>query len=187
MNIKPYSQRKAMASDHLDKNFLPNLAVFNGIKAISCFYILFVSSFMFTWWAYLAIPQQLDSYKTQVSSLFLYGSYFTPPVLFLVAGFLQTFAFMQTDTDELFTCKNLAKYYAWRLTKFVPILGAMLIFAMSVIPFLGSGPIWIFYERTMKPCEKHWWTVLLQINNIYPTTEFDDKCMPWGWFIPALT
>jgi len=28
--------------------------------------------------------------------------------------------------------------------------------------------------------------VLVQINNIYPS-QFDDKCCPWGWFIPALT
>ena len=39
----------------------------------------------------------------------------------------------------------------------------------------------------MAPCDTYWWTVLLQVNNIYPTNSFDDKCMPWAWFIPALT
>ena len=83
--------------------------------------------------------------------------------------------------------RNLAKYYIWRLVKFVPLLIGVLVFSMSVMPFLGSGPIWGFYEKSMAPCESNWWTVLLQINNIYPRTSFDDKCMPWAWFIPALT
>jgi hypothetical protein len=38
----------------------------------------------------------------------------------------------------------------------------------------------------MAPCSRYWWTVLLQINNFYPA-EYDDKCMPWAWFLPALT
>ena len=87
----------------------------------------------------------------------------------------------------MFTAKNLAKYYVWRLVKFIPLLGMVLLFSMCVLPFLGAGPIWKFYEDTMSPCTTYWWTVPLQVNNIVPTTSFDDKCMPWAWFIPALT
>ena len=83
---------------------------------------------------------------------------------------------------------NMVKYYAWRLLKFVPLLSMVLIFSMFLLPFAGSGPIWSNYSETvMKPCEDYWWTVLVQVNNIYPTSSFDDKCMPWAWFIPALT
>ena len=39
----------------------------------------------------------------------------------------------------------------------------------------------------MEPCTTYWWTVLLQVNNIVPTHQLDNKCMPWSWFIPALT
>ena len=88
----------------------------------------------------------------------------------------------------MFSAKNLLRYYAWRLVKFVPLLGMVLLFSMYVLPFAGSGPIWADYEtKVMQPCNAYWWTVLAQVNNIYPTTGFDDKCMPWGWFIPALT
>ena len=79
------------------------------------------------------------------------------------------------------------KYYAWRLFKFVPLLAMVLVFSMTCMPFLGSGPIWHLYEKTMAPCQTQWWTVLVQVNNIYPAGSFDDKCMPWAWFIPALT
>ena len=87
----------------------------------------------------------------------------------------------------MFTAKNLFKYYVWRFVKFIPLLGMVLIFSLFILPFLGSGPIWNLYESVMAPCDTYWWTVLLQVNNLYPTTTFDDKCMPWAWFIPALT
>jgi len=87
----------------------------------------------------------------------------------------------------MFTAKNLIKYYAWRMLKFVPLLGMVLVFSMFLLPFLGSGPIWSTYERVMAPCTSNWWTVLVQVNNIVPASSFDDKCMPWAWFIPALT
>ena len=87
----------------------------------------------------------------------------------------------------MFTAKNLLKYYVWRFVKFIPLLGMVLIFSLFILPFLGSGPIWNIYETVMAPCDTYWWTVLLQVNNVYPTATFDDKCMPWAWFIPALT
>ena len=105
----------------------------------------------------------------------------------MTAGFLQTFGLLQQSENEMFSPGNLLKYYAWRLFKFVPLLATVLIFSMFIIPFLGSGPIWQLYEKVMSPCQDNWWTVLLQINNFYPGNSFDEKCMPWAWFIPALT
>lgn len=161
--------------------------MFNGIKALSCFYILLASTFMFTWYAYLADPSQLANYKTSFSFLFIYCAYFTAPVLFMTAGFLQTFGFLQESQENMFSASRLAKFYAWRLVKFVPLLGMVLIFSLFLVPFLGAGPIWSLYQQVMAPCETYWWTVLLQVNNIYPRQSFDEKCMPWAWFIPALT
>jgi len=187
MNMKPYQMRKAMETKELDKDHLKNLQVFNGVKAISCFWIILASSFLYTWYAFLADPEQIVIYKESFLFLFVFCVYFTAPVLFMTAGFLQTFSFMQQSHETMFTAKNLLKYYTWRLVKFVPLLGMVLIFALFMLPFLGSGPIWSTYQTVMAPCETYWWTVLLQVNNIYPRNSFDDKCMPWAWFIPALT
>ena len=91
--------RKAQVAPNLDHTHVKHLAVFNGIKAIACFYILFASSFMFTWYAYLADPSQMANFRESFSFLFIYCVYFTVPVLFLTAGFLQTFSFMQQDAS----------------------------------------------------------------------------------------
>ena len=99
MNMKPYQMRKAQQSKNLDSNYLGNLSIFNGIKAISCFYVILASSFLFTWYAYLADPTQVVTYKESFTFLFVYCAYFTAPCLFLTAGFLQTFSFLQQDLD----------------------------------------------------------------------------------------
>ena len=62
----------------------------------------------------------------------------------------------------------------------------VLMFAMFFMPMIGAGPIWPTYATVMAPCNTYWWTVLLQINNLYPKN-YDEKCMPWAWFLPALT
>lgn len=84
-----------MHSRDYDRSLIKNLSVFNGIKALACFYILLASSFLYTWYAYLADPSQVVSYQNSFGFLLIYCVYFTVPVLFMTAGFLQTFSFLQ--------------------------------------------------------------------------------------------
>ncbi len=116
------------------------------------------------------------------------GALFTTPCLFFIAGFLQSFSFVQTEDDKLFTFDNIMKYYVKRVLRFEALVGFTLIFAMYIVPMIGGGPIWETYQtKVMQPCYTLWWTNLLFVNNIIPTTgTFDDKCMPFTWFIPAL-
>ena len=187
LNIQPFPYRKALEREELNKAVIQNMSVFNGIKAVCTLYVMLASSFLFTWYAYLANPEQLEDHKNQWAFLLVYCALYTAPLLFMVAGFLQTFEFMQQPPEEMFSAQSLLRYYVWRLVKFVPLLAMVLLFAMFILPFAGSGPIWESYETVMKPCGTYWWTVPTQVNNIYPTQSFDDKCMPWAWFIPALT
>ena len=39
------------------------MSVFNGIKATCTLYIMLASSFLFTWYAYLANPEQIENHK----------------------------------------------------------------------------------------------------------------------------
>lgn len=87
----------------------------------------------------------MTNLRGSFSFLLIFCVYFTAPVLFMTAGFLQTFSFMRKDPNKRFTAKNLLKYYAWRIFKFVPLLAAVLCFSMCIIPFLGAGPIWRGY------------------------------------------
>lgn len=55
---------------------------------------------------------------------------------------------------------------------------------LFLIPQLGGGPIWNKFETATAGCKQNWWTNLLWINNLYPVN-FDDKCLPWTWFVPC--
>lgn len=59
-----------------------------------------------------------------------------------------------------------------------------MLFVLHALPYIGSGPVWNYYDTLVKPCGTYWWTNVLWINNIYPR-EFNDKCLPWTWFVPA--
>lgn len=55
---------------------------------------------------------------------------------------------------------------------------------VCIMPYVGSGPIWNNFATLTAPCTNVWWTNVLWVNNLYPR-EFDDKCLPWTWFIPV--
>lgn len=165
---------------------MKRLKVFHGIKVACFFYGMLGLSFALSWYAFYSDMQEIEKKKTSFWMVLVYGSMFTVPILFITAGFLQAHSFLQGDQTKMFTIGNLAKYYLWRYTKFLAIEVVTLVFAMYIIVILGQGPIWPTYEQVMEPCNKYWWTVPLQINNFYPSN-FDDKCMPYMWFFPALT
>ena len=60
----------------------------------------------------------------------------------------------------------------------------MLTLVVVIMPTFGRGPIWDKYAEIIKPCQTLWWTNLVWINNFYPQ-KFDDKCLPWTWFVPC--
>lgn len=74
------------------------------------------------------------------------------------------------------------------MLRFEALVIATLVFANFVVPIIGGGPVWETYQnKVMLPCRSLWWTNVLFINNIVPVNgTFDDKCMPFAWFIPAL-
>lgn len=53
-----------------------------------------------------------------------------------------------------------------------------------ITPVLGFGPIWPYWRQISDSCAKNWWTNILWINNLYPA-EYDDKCLPWTFFMPC--
>ena len=49
---------------------------------------------------------------------------------------------------------------------------------------LGVGPLWNTFDKLVEPCQSKWWTNLIWINNLYPAS-YDDRCLPWNWFVPC--
>lgn len=67
----------------------------------------------------------------------------------------------------------------------MPLNVVSLLFVLNYLPTVGNGPIWNFFAKYVGGCnDKGWWTNVLWINNLYPA-KYDDKCLPYTWFIPC--
>lgn len=186
LNMQPFALRKA--KDETNYEVGKNLKVLNGLKSVLTIYILLGNTCLYTYYSVVADGVQAYEFRQSIGFILISGSLFATPALIWVSGFLNAFSFLQTKESDLFTFNHLAGYYARKTLRFLPLVIMTLLVAMFFIPLLGSGPIWPDYEeKIMGGCQKYWWTNLLFINNIVPYNQsFDDKCMPWTWFLPVI-
>jgi hypothetical protein len=186
LNLDPAPMELAKVSS-LNPDVVSNLRVMNGLKVFLTLYILYGNTYLYTYYSIVADPVQANNYRLSFWFVFVSSSMFATPCLFWIAGFLHTFSFMKTVEEKGFTLRNILSFYFKRVIRFFPLVFATLLFAMTIVPAIGGGPTWQTYkEQVMKGCDKYWWTNLLFINNIVPTSSFEDKCMPWSWFLPCL-
>lgn len=143
------------------------------------------TTFYFSWFSVVNNPTELNEMKKTLFFNFVSCSVYTVPVFFFCSGFLQTFSFLQRDQEmNMFTCRNMSVYYFRKIFRYMPLNVIAMLFVLHGLPFLGSGPVWNYYDKLVAPCQNYWWTNILWINNVYPR-EFDDKCLPWTWFVPT--
>lgn len=113
------------------------------------------------------------------------GVFFIVPMFLFTSAFLSTFSFITSvDEHQQYSAKNIWNFYKKKIIQIIPFNLFMIGFAMFLMPYLGGGPIWKYYQDLMRPCQSYWWTNALFINNFYPVN-YDDKCMGWNWFIPV--
>lgn len=74
---------------------------------------------------------------------------------------------------------NIPLMYFHRYLRLTPLLGITVLLSMSLLRFLGNGPIWpILFESYGESCKRNWWTVLLYVQNYLNPTDivsFDRK------------
>ena len=112
---------------------------------------------------------------------------FCTPCLFFLTGFTQGFSWLQTDSEKQFTIGNILSFYFKRIVRFWPFVFISFLLAIFIIPHKGNGPNWSNYStQVIDGCDKYWWTTFAYANNILPVNStYDEKCLPWTWFIPV--
>jgi hypothetical protein len=92
---------------------------------------------------------------------------------------------MQKDKEEsMFTASKLVSYTIKKFTRYMPVNIVCLLMIVYIMPYVGSGPIWNTFATLTAPCTSNWWTNVIWVNNLYPRN-FNDKCLPWTWFVPC--
>mmetsp|Transcript_22992 Transcript_22992/g.35519 ORF Transcript_22992/g.35519 Transcript_22992/m.35519 type:complete len:290 (+) Transcript_22992:557-1426(+) len=191
MNMHPRQLRTAINEEKERKELKQNskissnMKVFNGMKGAATILMVWGFTFYFVEFTVINNPTQVDAMKQSIGFNVVTGCLFIIPMYFFCSGFLQTFAFMQRDQEEsMFTAGALTKYYFRKIFRYMPLNVAAMLFFVYCMPFLGSGPIWNNFKTMTSQCDTYWWTNVLWINNLYPAA-FDDKCLPWTWFVPC--
>lgn len=139
-------------------------------------------TFYFVWLSVISNPEGVDEMTSSLFFNVVSCTVYAAPIFFFCSGFLQTFALMQ-DSESL-SGANLVTYILRKLLRYVPLNMICVLTLVWMLPYLGSGPIWNDFHTLVEPCKTKWWTNLVWINNFYPA-EYDDRCLPFTWFVPV--
>lgn len=61
---------------------------------------------------------------------------------------------------------NVPLLYLHRYLRLTPILGITLLFSITLLRFLGNGPLWsVLMDFFIGQCERYWWSAFLYIQN----------------------
>jgi hypothetical protein len=128
-----------------NRDYVRNLRVFNGMKVVLSLYALLGSSYLFCYYSIVTDSLQADEFRHSIGFLLVESALFTTPCLFLIAGFLHTFSFLQTETDKQFSYDNIKRFYVKKVLRFEALVVATLVFANFAVPMIGGGPVWETY------------------------------------------
>ena len=163
-----------------------HLSIFTGVMGFGIIYIMWASTYFFSWYGLYDNPQDLKKMRGDFIFLTIAGAFMMAPLCFFVMGFVSTFSLVHNNPEgEKMSFIHALKFIAKRIIKLAPFNIFVVGFGACIGPIIGAGPFWDLYIKTMKPCETLWWTNLFFINNFYPSTSFEDKCMGWTWFVPC--
>ena len=168
-----------------DRRIAKYLKVFNGLRGSGLLVTTWGITFFFSWYSVISNPAGVDEMTSSLLFNCVSGTVYAAPLFFFCSGFLQTNAFMQRNQEEdMFTPAKLGPYLALKFFRYVPLNAMALLAVVYIAPFIGSGPIWGHFHKLMEPCHTKWWANLLWISNFYPAA-YDDRCLPWTWFVPC--
>lgn len=67
---------------------------------------------------------------------------------------------------------NIFVMYLHRFLRLTPLLGISILLLMSLVKFLGNGPIWRnSIEMEIDTCQRSWWATLFYLNNYVRTDD----------------
>ncbi|CAD8137883.1 unnamed protein product [Paramecium octaurelia] len=161
------------------KTIDPNLAMFNGIRAISFMMVVYGHVCEMTATS-TYIQEAMLQYK-QWSIIILYDMMYAVDIFFWIGGFF--LGYVMCDDKKT---QSLKKYpfsivisVVHRLMRIWPCYLLCIAINSYIIPYLGSGPRW-FLEEGATQCPGGAWKNALFIDNFYEDWQL---CFGWGWYL----
>lgn len=167
---------------------------FNGIRVFSILWVIFGHTFVFTMTGLSftnledLIGTNNEGWISTYPAQALTSAYFAVDTFFLMSGFLATHILMKR-ADEFIRNEKISIFflqvpffYLKRFLRLTPTYFFILFFYLKILPQLESGPFWNLLNTDINFCNKYWWTNLLYINNIYPSSD-SAGCYAVTWYL----
>ena len=158
----------------------------NGIRVISMFWVILGHAAYWPWQS-LIYANYLE-YFEKMPKYFLFQPIinfaFAVDSFFVLSGLLLSYLGMKEmkRNQGKFT---FISFYLHRLLRLSPAYYLVVVFYFKLLPYIGSGPFWLFKDE-VDNCEKYWWTNILYINNFYPAASYTDMCYALSWYLAVV-
>ncbi|KAK7866349.1 hypothetical protein R5R35_003276 [Gryllus longicercus] len=156
------------------------LASLNGIRTISMGWVVLGHVYLLNVISpTLNIAGYAPDFMKSFERLYITNATVSVDSFFMMSGVLLSFLFLkEVERTNHF---NVVKFYVHRYVRLTPALAIVLLLTVSLLNFMGTGPLWnTVYDYQREACEQNWWTNLLYVNNFVHT---DKMCLGHTWYL----
>jgi peptidoglycan/LPS O-acetylase OafA/YrhL len=167
-----------------------NFGALNGLRTLSCCYIILGHVFMVFGLMSNPINQYpaLINFAESSESMVIIGAFCAVDTFFFISGFLGAYTMLRKLEKAYKKTLSVGMYCVMVLHRYLrltPIYAFALLVYMRLTPYLADGPF--YHAQTAGAatfCNKWWWSNLLYINNVVPfDTPGASTCMGWSWYL----
>ncbi|XP_031639007.1 nose resistant to fluoxetine protein 6-like [Contarinia nasturtii] len=151
----------------------------HGIRAISTQWVVLGHTFMM--FAVLPARNKIDllTFIKQYHNMIILSAPISVDTFFFMSGLLVSINLLK-HFEKTKGRINIPLLYFHRYLRLTPLLGVTFLISMSLLKFLGNGPVWPLLMTKDTSCEKYWWSALLYVQNYVNPTEM---CFGYSWYL----
>ena len=161
----------------------------NGVRVISMFWVIMCHVFTLTGAMFPAlrnVAQVIMDVIPRFTSQVIINGFLSVDSFFFLSGVLVSYLTLR-EMKRRNGKFPLVPYYLHRILRLTPTYMFFLLFYWFIAMYLSQGPP--MFQLIAGPdgkqqsnCRAYWWTNLLYINNLYPSS-LSEECMSWSWYL----
>jgi hypothetical protein len=162
------------------------MTIFNGVLGLGLIYSIWCTTYFLSWYGLYDNPQEITAMRQDPAFTLIPAGFLIAPLAFYIMAFVNTFSLVHNKTqDEYLGVKESLWFVLKKIIKLTPFNIVVLWWGAGLGPTSSKGPYWDLYPKAMKGClDGNWVFNMAFVQNILPPS-YDEKCMPWTWFIPC--
>ncbi|KAH8272280.1 hypothetical protein KR044_006721, partial [Drosophila immigrans] len=164
----------------VDSKTNPNVIdCLHGIRCMSLIWVVFGHEYVMTGMGPNINLVDIYSWLKSPFSMFIVHGLFSVDTFFFLSGLLVVMIAMRS-VEKSKGKINVPLMYLHRYLRLTPMVGLAICAYLSILPILGTGPIFkAFNNYNVKACQETWfWTLLYVQNYVVP-----DNCLPHSWYL----